>query len=51
MNAGHSEFVAYKELENVTVHGRIATVNDFVTLFTECVGLHQEDVNLAEPAP
>ena len=44
MNAGHSEFVAYKELENVTVHGRIATVNDFVTLFTEYVGLHQEDV-------
>ena len=44
MNAGRSEFVAYKELENVTVHGRIATVNDFVTLFTEYVGLHQEDV-------
>jgi hypothetical protein len=44
MNAGRSEFVAYRELENVTVHGRIATINDFVTLFTEYVGLHQEDV-------
>ena len=44
MNAGHSEFVAYRELENVTIQGRIETVNDFVTLFTEYVDLHPEDI-------
>ena len=40
---GRSEMTAYNELEAMSVEGRIATVNDFVTLFTTYAALHQDD--------
>lgn len=43
MTEWHSEMNAYNKLEDVTIHGRIAIVNDFVSLFTLYAALHQDD--------